>query len=257
MIDTYLYRYGHELQRGVLRYRDKRFLVYCALDTGEEIVGYCPNPGSMKGGLTDEGRRVWLSPVVAKGSKLKWRLEIVELSDGVMVGVHPLLVNKVVEEALLKRLIPELGEYVSFRREVKYGSGSRIDFLLDYGEGKSSTYVEVKSVSMSRGKVVEGHGLLAEFPDARTTRGLKHLFELEKVVGSGDRGVMIYVVQRDDCDCVGIAGDIDSDYERKMEELLKDIGSDFFEIICYSCRLGILGIEWGSSLPFIYGLGDR
>ena len=251
MAETYLYRYEHALRRGILRYREKRFLAYCTLDTGDEIIAYCPNPGSMKGGLADEGRTVWLSPVYSDGAKLKWRLEIVELPDDVMVGVHPSLANKVVEQALRRKLIPELGDYDNFKKEVRYGNGSRIDFLLEYPEGKSRTYVEVKSISMSRGQIVEGYGQLAEFPDAATNRGLKHLSELENMIQRENRGVMLYIVQRDDCQCVGIAKDIDPDYEKRLSELVKNINSPFFEVMCYSCRVGLAGLEIGDKLPFI------
>jgi sugar fermentation stimulation protein A len=254
--EGYVYDYGEfGLEGGVIEGREKRFLAYCRLDGGEEVVAHCVNPGSMKGVLEDLPQRVWLSRVDSAKAKLKWRLEIVESKDGVGVGVHTTLANRLVESALNQGLIPELSGYDVLRREVKYGVSSRIDFLLERGGDR--VYVEVKSVTMCRGKEHGDYGLMAEFPDGKTSRGLRHLEELWSVTQDGFRGVVLYVVQRGDCGCVGIAGDIDRDFEEGMRKYgEKKIDSCPLEVLCYGCEVGVDGIRWGKRLPLILSSKD-
>ena len=70
--------------------------------------------------------------------------------------------------------VPELAGYETLKREVKYGKNSRIDILLSDPE-RGLCYVEVKNVHLKRDEDVPG---LAEFPDAVTARGAKHLDEM-------------------------------------------------------------------------------
>ena len=102
------------------------------------------------------------------------------------------MANKIINEALIDGILPELSGYASFRKEVKYGSNSRIDFLLENGEHEKC-YVEVKSLTLSRKKSV------AEFPDSVTSRGAKHLIELSNMVKEGHRAVLLFLVCRNDC----------------------------------------------------------
>ena len=120
-------------------------------------------------------------------------------------------------------LIPELGKYDSYKREVKYGTNSRIDFLLS--DDKKQTYVEVKNVTLSRKKET------AEFPDAITDRGSKHLIELSKLPSKNTRAVMLFLIQRDDCKKFKIASDIDQTYYDNFKKVIKK----GVEIICYNC----------------------
>ena len=126
-------------------------------------------------------------------------------------------------DAIEMYLIPELGKYDSYKREVKYGTNSRIDFLLS--DGAKQTYVEVKNVTLSRKKGT------AEFPDAITDRGSKHLIELSKLPDKNTRAVMLFLIQRDDCKKFQIARDIDQTYYDNFEKVIKK----GVEIICYNC----------------------
>ena len=58
-------------------------------------------------------------------------------------------------------------------------------------EGEKRCFVEVKNCTL----VQDG---IACFPDAVTTRGFKHLKELQEQVRTGDRSVMFFLVQRMD-----------------------------------------------------------
>lgn len=191
--------------------RYKRFLADCLLTDGREVTAHCANPGSMMG-LAEPGSKIWLEPNDDPKKKLKFGWRLVEHADGHFTGVDTSVPNRALKVALEARAVPGLGDYHSVRAEVKYGEKSRIDFLLEGGlEGSGLTYVEVKSVTLSR------QPGLAEFPDSVTARGTKHLGELAKMVGDGHRAVMLYLVQRTDCDRFDLARDIDPAYGQAFD----------------------------------------
>ena len=182
---------------GRLVKRYKRFLADVVLDEdGSEITAHCANPGSMLG-LKEPGSRVWLSKSDNPKRKLKYSWEILE-ADGALVGINTAHPNKLVEEALRAGRIPQLADFHSLRREVKYGRNSRVDILLEDAAG-GRLYVEVKNVHLMR------QPGFAEFPDSVTARGAKHLAELADMVEEGHRAAMVFLVQRPDCDRLGLA----------------------------------------------------
>ncbi|MCK5041936.1 MAG: DNA/RNA nuclease SfsA [Sphingomonadales bacterium] len=208
--------------------RYKRFLADATLDDGTEIVAHCANSGSMMG-LKDEGASIYLSPNTNPKAKLDWRWEMIEV-DGALVGINTSRPNAIVAEAISAQEISELCGYDNLKREVKYGGNSRIDILLS-NEGPNQNdeqlcYVEVKSVTLKRGDN-------AEFPDAVTARGTKHLNELIDMVKNGHRAVMFYLVQRGDCGAFNIADDIDPLYAKTLVKA-KNAG---VELLCYDCEL--------------------
>lgn len=188
--------------------RYKRFLFDAVLDDGTAITGSCPNTGSMRG-LTAPGSRIWLSEHDGALRKYRHRFELIE-ADGTVVGVNTGLPNRLAEEAIRAGLVSDLASYPVVERERKYGRNSRIDLLLS-GNGRAPTYVEVKNVHFSRTRG------LAEFPDTATARGAKHLEELGDVAEAGCRAVMLYVVQRGDCDRFRICRDLDPVYAIAFE----------------------------------------
>ncbi len=196
------------LLRGTLIRRYKRFLTDITLNTGELVTATCPNTGSMQGLLEPENP-VWLSVSDSPTRKYKHTWEMVEAvnagGERARVGLNTGLPNKLVEEAIVAGRIPQLAGYGSLKREQKYGKNSRIDILLS-DENRPTCYVEVKNVTLSR---TAG---LAEFPDAVTSRGAKHLVELADMVGQGHRAVMLYLVQRSDVKKFSLAHDIDPTY---------------------------------------------
>lgn len=214
---------------GKLIKRYKRFLVDVTLDTGEEVTSHCTSTGAMLG-LLNPGARVWLSPASNPDRKLKYTWEMVE-SDGVKVGVNTSHPNRLVEEAIVNEVIPGLSGYQKIRREVKYGQNSRIDLLLEDGV-LPSCYVEVKNVHLRRNGI-------AEFPDAVTERGAKHLREMAEIVRQGQRAAMVYVVQRDDCDVFDLAADIDPVYAQTAAEAFS-VG---VEAYVYACDMQGTGIK--------------
>lgn len=204
--------------------RYKRFLADVRFDDGTETTAHCANPGSMMG-LAEPGSMVWLSKSDNPKRKLAWSWELVDDRTS-LVGVHTGKANALVEGAINAGHIPELTGYKSLRREVKYGENSRIDLLLE-DPARPTTYVEVKSVTLSRTKG------LAEFPDSKTARGAKHMAELAEMAKQGHRAVIFFLVQRSDCKSMQPAADIDPKYAQSLATAL----TAGVEVLCYSCRL--------------------
>lgn len=230
-------RFSQPLIRATLIRRYKRFLADVVLESGDEVTAHVANSGAMLGTATP-GMEVWLSPATNPGRKLKWNWELVTV-DGHLVGVNTAHPNLIVAEAVRDGLIAELAGYESLRREVKYGVNSRIDLLLE-APGRPKCWVEVKNVHLKRGD-------WAEFPDAVTARGTKHLGELRHRVAAGERAVMVYLVQRADCIGFRPAADIDPTYAAALAEAI----GDGVEAICYTCRLSRDGIDIGAALPIL------
>lgn len=222
--------------------RYKRFLVDVVLPDGCPITAHVANPGSMLG-IAEPGSRVWLSKSDSKTRKLphSWELIEVDLGSGVeLVGVNTAHPNPMVGAALAANALPELAGYSSIRREVKYGRNSRVDFLLE-AAGRPSCYVEIKNVHMMRTRG------LAEFPDARTERGAKHLEELGDMVEAGHRAVMLYLIQIGSTTRFALARDIDPKYAAAFDRAR----SRGVEAIAWRCNIDRDGIEIAASVPIV------
>lgn len=231
--------FAQDLVPATLIKRYKRFLADARLEDGREITAHCANPGSMMG-LKEPGTRIWLEPNDDPKKKLKFGWRLVDHDNGHFTGVDTSVPNRALRAALLAKELSELSNYDSVRPEVKYGKNSRIDFLLSK-EGAPDLYVEVKSVTLSRepGK--------AEFPDSVTARGAKHLAELTEVVSGGGRAMMLYLVQRTDCEHVTLADDIDPTYAAAFDIAI----NAGVQVLAYGCIISPQGILVGKPLPFI------
>ena len=235
-------RFQTPLVPGRLIRRYNRFLADVTLDeTGETVKAHCPNPGSMMG-LKDPGLRVWLEPNDDPKKKLRYGWRLAELEGDHWCGIDTAVPNRVVKEALEARVVAELERYGTVRPEVKYGTRSRIDFLLTEN-GLPDAYVEVKNVHLRRDSD------WAEFPDSVTARGAKHLDELRGVIEAGHRAVMLYLVQRTDCARFKLAGDIDPRYAEAFD-LARDAG---VEMICYGTVISREGVQIGVPMPVDQG----
>ena len=200
------------LVAGTLQRRYKRFLADVRLDDGRDVVAHCPNTGSMKA-VNVPGARVWLSPSDNPARKLDWTWELIELPqpDGrvALASVHTGRTNRIVEDALEHHRIGPLAGFVTLRREVKV-EGARLDFMLEDVDGKR-TWVEVKQVTL---KESDGRGY---FPDAVSTRGLKHLQTLARLAASGERAVLLFCVAHEAIEDVTAAAHIDAAYAAGLE----------------------------------------
>lgn len=224
-----------KLTRGVLVKRYKRFLADVRLDTGKIVTAHCPNTGSMQG-CSEPGRSVYLSRHDSPNRKLKYTWELIKM-PGSLVGVNTLVPNRLVFQAAQAKLIPELSGYQSAAREVSLGNGSRIDLLLSNEQG-DRCYVEIKNCTL----VDDG---IAMFPDAVTSRGLKHLKELETLVNAGCRCMMFYFIQRMDARIFKPADCIDPDYGRGLRRAV----NRGVEILAYDVCIDLGGIQLNHKIP--------
>lgn len=225
---------------GKLVRRWNRFLSEVTLEaTGETVRAHCPNPGSMMG-LKEPGLRVWVEPNDDPKKKLKYGWRLVELPGGHWSGIDTAVPNRVVKEALLARQVAELKAYSGVRPEVKYGEKSRVDFLLTQ-DGLPDAFVEVKNVHLRR------TGTLAEFPDSVTTRGARHLQELSAMVRAGHRAVMLYLIQRTDCDALAMAKDLDPGYAAAFVAA-RAAG---VEMLAYGTRIDQTGVSLGAPVKVL------
>jgi len=235
-------RFPSPLIPATLLRRYKRFLADVTLASGDEITVHVANPGAMIG-LAEPGSRVWLSKSPNASRKLPYSWELVEVDFGTgseLVGVNTGHPNLLVAEALAAKAIPDFVGYASVRREVKYGTNSRVDFLLEQPD-KPPCFIEIKNVHLMR------QPGLAEFPDCVTARGAKHLDELGAVVAAGARAVMLFVIQIGSAERFSLARDIDPAYGAAYERARKA----GVRVAAWKCGISREGIEIASPIPIV------
>ncbi|NOZ60212.1 MAG: DNA/RNA nuclease SfsA [Calditrichaeota bacterium] len=196
-----------ELIPGTLIRRYKRFLADVRLESGEEITAHCPNSGSMLG-CDEPGSLVLLSFHGTEKRKYAHTWEMVKVNH-VWVGINTQLPNRIVAEAISDGQIRELAGYPELKREVRVGEHSRLDLLLS--NGADLCYVEIKNVTL-----MENNRAL--FPDAVTTRGRRHLWELAQLKAAGRRAVIFFLIQRADGEVFAPADNIDAEYGKALRE---------------------------------------
>lgn len=207
------------LEEAIFIKRYKRFLVDVERRDGSVFTVHCPNTGSMRGCLTP-GNAVMISKAENLKRKYSHTLEMIQV-DGFWVGINTMYTNRLVREALEAGIISEVGRVDSIQPEIRLESGkSRLDFLIMQDEQK--IYVEVKNCTL----VEDG---LAQFPDAVTTRGQKHLEELLTLVQAGHRGIIFFCIQRGDGAAFSPARHIDPVYA----ETLARVVAEGVEVMAY------------------------
>ena len=210
------------LVKGKLIKRYKRFFADVQLNK-EVVTAHCPNTGSMKG-LLDEGNDVYLLPNNNPKRKLKYGLEIIK-SRRNLVGVNTHMANKIAHHGLENNLIKELKDNDLIKPEVFFNKETRFDFLLE--KKKQKMFVEVKNVTLFRDKNT------AEFPDAITSRGSKHLLTLIDAIKKGYKTYLLFLVQIQNMEYFKIAKDIDTEYYKNYL-IAKKAGVNF---LAYRCNI--------------------
>ena len=210
------------LIKGKLIKRYKRFFTDVKLQK-ETVTAHCPNTGSMKG-LLDKGNEVYLLPNNDPKRKLKFGLEIINSRKN-LVGINTHMANRIAQHGLENNLINELKNSDVIKPEVFFNKETRFDFLLEKKSQKS--FVEVKNVTLFRDKNI------AEFPDAVTSRGSKHLLALIDAIKKGYKPYLIFLVQIQNMRYFKIAKDIDEQYYKNYL-LAKKAGVNF---LAYRCNI--------------------
>ena len=225
--------FNSKLIPGVFIKRYKRFFVDVYIKN-KRVTAHCPNTGSMEG-LLKQGNKVWLTKTNNPNRKLKYTLHIIE-NNGAKVGIDTHLTNKIFLDALKNNLIKEFDNKCEINTEVKFGNNTRFDFLIC--NNKFKAFVEVKNVTLSRKPKI------AEFPDAVTARGSKHLEELIKAKKKNYKIYIAFIIQREDCNQFSIADDIDPKYSKLLSKALKNK----LNVICYDCKFNAKGIKLNNKL---------
>ena len=228
--------FENELIAGVLIKRYKRFFVDIKVNN-KVITAHCPNTGSMMG-LLKKGNKVWFTESNDIKRKLKYTLQIIEV-NGKKVGINTHLTNKIFYEALLDGQIIDIKKSDILFKEKKFNQNTRFDFFIKKNE--KGIFIEVKNVTLSRIKNI------AEFPDAVTERGLKHLNELIEAKNRGFDIYLAFIIQREDCKNFKIAEDIDPKYKKLLTYALKNK----LKVICYDCKFLSKGIIINNKVNFI------
>ena len=210
------------LVKGKLIKRYKRFFTDVKLKN-QIVTAHCPNTGSMKG-LLDQGNEVYLLPNNDPKRKLKYGLEIIKSRKN-LVGVNTHMANRIAQHGLENNLIGELKNIDEIKSEVFFNKKTRFDFLLKKSSQKS--FVEVKNVTLFRDKQT------AEFPDAVTSRGSKHLLTLIDATKKGYKTYLLFLVQIQNMEYFKIAKDIDDKYYDNYL-IAKKAGVNF---LAYRCNI--------------------
>jgi len=239
---------------GRLVRRDNRFIATIATDDGRRVKAHCTNTGSLMGVL-DAGRRVYLRPETPSKTRRTAFTWVLVRHRRHWVGVDTLLPNRLGYAAAAANRIPQISGYDLVRREVRYGERSRVDLLLT-APGRRDCYTEIKNCHLTATTLDDGvvgpevgrqYRDIALFPDAVTDRGLKHLRDLANVVRQGHRGVLLVIVQRNDCDAFAAAAGIDPAYA----EALAEVAGQGVEVHAYACQVSPQRVRLARPLPVL------
>ncbi len=228
--------YFPDLIEGTLIRRYKRFLTDIQLKTGQIINAHCPNTGTM---LTcaQPGQPVYVSYHNNPKRKLKYSWELIKMPNS-LVGINTILPNKLVKLSIENNHIKEFNDYDQVISEVRVGNKSRLDIMLEKKSG-DKCYIEVKSCTLVEHEI-------AFFPDAVTSRGLKHIQELVNLKEQGHRAVMFYLIQRMDAKFFQPAKHIDPTYASALKKAYKA----GVEILVYDVHITLKAISIRNSIPF-------
>ena len=231
-------KFTKSLIKGKLVKRYKRFFTDIKLNK-EIVIAHCPNTGSMKG-LLDEGNEVFISKNDDPKRKLKYTLEIIKVKKN-LVGVNTHFANKIAKHGLSNNLINELIDNDTIKPEVFFNKETRFDFLAE--KNKQKIFIEVKNVTLFRDEKI------AEFPDAITSRGSKHLRTLIEATKKGYKAYLLFLVQFQGIENFKIAKDIDKEYYNNYL-LAKKAGVNF---LAYGCKINSKEIKIEKKIKIING----
>ncbi len=219
--------------------RYQRFFMDVLLDNGEKITAHTPNTGSMRG-LLIEGAKVLLTKSHDAKRRYPFTTQAIEV-DGVMVGINTHLPNQLIKSSLTHPLLKEIADYRTLKAEVPFGidARSRVDFYFCHSEtNRLPLFLEIKNVTMRVGD----H---AQFPDAVSTRALKHVHDLVDAINHGSRAALWFIVQRQDCSAFSPAHAIDQQYAEHLAQAARS----GLEIRALAAHINETGLTLTHELP--------
>ncbi len=225
-------KFTNTLIKGKLIKRYKRFFADIKVNNST-VTAHCPNTGSMYG-LLDQNNETWISKVDDPKRKLKFTLEMIKAKK-LLIGVNTHRANRIVEHGLRNKLINEFKSIKNIKPEFKFSKDTRFDFLCD------KKILEVKNVTFTR-----EHDL-AEFPDAVTLRGTKHLSKLIDSISKKYEPYVLFLTQIQGINNFRIAKDIDNNYYQNYLKA-KKAGVKF---LAYRCHLSSKEIKIEKKIKII------
>tara|TARA_B100000959_G_C14751071_1_gene529217 strand:- start:139 stop:825 length:687 start_codon:yes stop_codon:yes gene_type:complete len=227
-------KFTSTLIKGKLIKRYKRFFADIKVNN-QTITAHCANTGSMLG-LLGEDNEVWVTKNDNPNRKLKYTLEIIKVKKK-LIGVNTHRANRIVEHGLKSKLINEFNKIKLIKPEFKFSKDTRFDFLCD------NKIIEVKNVTLTR------ENKMAEFPDAITARGTKHLIKLVNSIKKKYDPYVLFLTQIQDIEYFRIAKDIDRNYYENYI-IAKKAGVNF---LAYRCDLSSKEIKIEKKIKIIDG----
>jgi len=225
-------KFTSTLIKGKFIKRYKRFFADIKVNN-KIITAHCPNTGSMMG-LLDEDNEVWVTKNDDPNRKLKYTLEIIKVKKS-LIGVNTHRANRIAEHGLKNKLINEFKKIKLIKPEFKFSKDTRFDFLCD------KKIIEVKNVTLTR------ENKIAEFPDAITSRGTKHLIKLVDSIKKKYDPYVLFLTQIQGIEYFRIAKDIDYNYYENYL-LAKKAGVNF---LAYRCDLNSKEIKIEKKIKII------
>jgi sugar fermentation stimulation protein A len=226
------------LIEGRLLRRHRRFLADVELQGGEVVTALVPNTGSLIS-CAEPGFPVWLREEPGEQRKYRFVWTLVRPSRS-LVCIDTAVPNRIVHEYAAAQKIPQLAGFREYIREMPHGAHTRFDLCcrVHQADMLGRVWVEVKSTTMLRNGA-------AGFPDSVTTRGLKHLVELQRVVAAGERALQVFLVQRADAKLFRPADDIDPAYGAE----LRQAANAGVEVVALQARVSKHSITLKGEIP--------
>lgn len=228
-------KFAKSLIKGRFLKRYKRFFADIERPEGT-VVAHVANTGSLKSVLAS-GAECLLSESDNPDRKLKFSLEALSDGQGGWVGVNTSIPNQLAQEAFVQKLVPHWKDFDEIKPEFRISAETRLDLRLRNSKTEKLHFVEVKNVTMKEGE-------FAQFPDAVTERGQKHLRELIQLTQQGHSTEILFIIQRTDCKRFAPAAEIDPEYARLLGEARKA----GVRVTAVTAVVTENGVEWGSEL---------
>ena len=160
--------------------RENRFCLLLKKD-GAAFRAYIPNTGRMEEFLVDGGT-FFVSPF--KTEKFTYRVVSTLYQDNYVL-LDTIEANRLVNRLIQKQYFPFLKNVEKVEREKSFGN-VRLDFLVHRYKRKP-LLLEVKTCTLC-------HNGVAMFPDAPSTRALRHIESLNRLAAQGYETRMLFII---------------------------------------------------------------
>lgn len=208
-------KYSHTVTGRFLS-RPNRFIAHAEIEGREEIC-HVKNTGRCRELLVPNAEIILEQ---ASNPLRKTKYDVIAVRKGErLINMDSQIPNFVAEEWLKKGIL--FSREAVIQREKKYGN-SRFDLYIE-DKGRR-IFMEVKGVTLEENNVVR-------FPDAPTSRGVKHIKELIECQKDGFEAYLMFVIQMQDVSYMMPNWNT----HREFGEALAEAGKSGVNILAYDC----------------------